>query len=431
MTIRALVISASLPPFNDSSTLRLIGRVECFSEYDIEATFIGAEMPQKVENALLERLPTDSIILRTAPTAYDRTMAWLSRLPGGKTLTWAYGNVMYRIAAPDVRAGWDLQVVHLLQQSKSKSKSDIIVSSGGSHTAHIAGRHLAKKLNVPWVADLGDPWSLVDSGSWHNLLKAGRNRALELQTIPYASGLVFTTEATLAAYKAWLGDELPPTIILPSYGYNMDDFPDANHNKQRSGECIGISHIGTAHQGNRSLIPTIQALGSLEQKGALSNNYMLNIIGPHSQSFEEEAKRLMLHSVSFSGRVPYQESVDWINRSSVLIIVGNASPLQIPGKIYPYLGSGRPILYLAQLPEDQDPTAHLLAQFSGILFAQNSRDSIERALIEIDRGFDELAGEARHRLEMPALRNYESNVVSGRFAKFVKDLAIESMTINV
>jgi hypothetical protein len=223
--IRALVISASLPPFNDSSTLRLIERVRCFEEHGIEAVFVGAEMPQGVEYELLQRLPANSTVLRTKPTSYDRMMAWLSQLPGGSLLAWVYGNIMYRIAAPDVRAGWDKQVVRLCKLALSKWKPDIIITSGGSCTAHIAGRQLSEYFSVPWVADLGDPWSLVDPSSWTYVIKARRNRILELQTIPYASGLVFTTEETLEAYRMWLGDKLPKAIVLPPYGYNENDFP--------------------------------------------------------------------------------------------------------------------------------------------------------------------------------------------------------------
>lgn len=385
--------------------------------------FIGAEMPQRVETTLLDRLPANSTIHWTSPTTYDRTTAWLSRLPAGKFLTWTYSNIMYRLVSPDVRTGWDKQVMGLCKQPSFELKPDIIVTSGGSHTAHMAGRQLSEHFSAPWVADLGDPWSLVDPKSWVYIVKARRNRILELQTIPYASGLVFTTKTTLAAYQEWLGDKLPQAIVLPSYGYNADDFLAPELECPQSSNKISISHVGAAHQANRNLIPTIQALSALEQTGTLKHTYVLNIIGPHSQSFEDEAQRLKLDSVTYSDRVSYQESIDWINRSNVLVIVGNASPLQIPGKVYPNLGSGRPILYIGQLPHDQDPTAHLLAQFPGVLFAENSQDSIIKALQEIDLHFAELAHRAIQRLGVPTLQQYESSRISDKFAEFVKEIA--------
>jgi hypothetical protein len=417
--IRALVISASLPPFNDSSTIQLIERVRCFREYGIEAVFVGAEMPQGVEYDLLQRLPANSTVLRTKPTSYDRMMSWLSRLPGGSLLAWVYGNIMYRIAAPDVRAGWDKQVVRLCKHALSKWKPDIIITSGGSYTTHIAGRQLSEYFSVPWVADLGDPWSLVDPSSWTYVIKARRNRILELQTIPYASGLVFTTEETLEAYRKWLGDKLPKAIVLPPYGYNEDDFPREYLNTLRDGSKISLSHIGTAHRGNRNLIPLIQALGSLERRNLLKHDYTLNIIGPHSKVFEKEARRVGLHSVNFSGRVSYKESVDWINRSHILVIVGNNSPLQIPGKVYPYLGSGRPILYIGQLPREHDPTARLLVKFPGILFTQQNKDSIASAIKHIDDYYEVLLQEAISRLNMEDIKNYKSERISTKFINFL------------
>lgn len=415
-----MVISASLPPFNDSSTIQLIERVRHFEKRGIEAVFVGAEMPQGVESSLLQRLPTNSTILRTGPTTYDRMMAWFFRLPGGSLLAWAYGNIMYRIAAPDVRAGWDKQVVRLCKHSLSKWRPDIIITSGGSHTAHIAGRQLSEYFSVPWVADLGDPWSLVDSDHWTFTVKARRNRTLELQTIPYASGLVFTTEETLEAYRRWLGERLPKAIVLPPYGYDDTDFPRMRLLEvgQRENEIV-LSHIGTAYRSNRNLIPLIRALGFLEKAGLLKRNYILNIIGPHSKAFEKEAKRVKLKRVYFSGRVSYQESVEWINRSNVLIIVGNASPLQIPGKVYPYLGSGRPILYIGQLPLEQDPAARLLAKFPGVLLTQQDENSIADSIKQCDYYYKELYREAISRLDMEALTYYKSEQIAAKFVDFI------------
>ena len=83
MNIVALVISTSLPPFNDSSTLQLIERVQRFPDNGIDTVFIGPELPQGIENSLLNRLPANSSIIRTGTTHFDRTMFWLSQLPGG------------------------------------------------------------------------------------------------------------------------------------------------------------------------------------------------------------------------------------------------------------------------------------------------------------------------------------------------------------
>lgn len=425
--MRVWVISSSLPPFNDSSTLQLISRVQAFAEHNIDTVFVGMEVPNVTDSSLLHRLPRNSTVYRTKPAAYDHTMAWLSRVPGGKVLSWAYANAMFRIAAPDNRVGWDRQVVQLCTHLPGDLRPDAIVSHSGSYTAHIAGRHLAQRFRVPWIADLGDPWSLVDPVSWTFAAKARRNRMLELHTIPYASGLVLTTNETLAAYQAWMNDRLPRAIALPCYGYEPTDFLASDLKEQPLDNRITMSHIGAAHQNDRNLIPTIRALGSLEHERALRHDFSLKIIGPHSRSFETEAQRAKLRSAFFSGRVSYRESVDWIKRSSVLLIVGNKSPLQIPGKVYPCLGSGRPILYLGQLPQAQDPAARLLTQFPGTLFARNSQNSIKSALQKIDSHYSELCQESISRLDVPDLHGYESSFISSQFSEFVKGIANASV----
>jgi hypothetical protein len=421
MKIKALVISASLPPFNDSSTLQLIGRVQRFPENGIDPIFIGPDMPGGVESGLLERLPKSSRIFRTPATPYDRTMFLLYRLPLGRLLSWVYANLMYRVAVPDVRAGWEKQVIHLCNKIWAELQPDIIVTSGGSYTAHIAGCQLARSFFVPWVADLGDPWAIADAERLF-VLKSRRNRKLELETLPYASGLVFTTETTLAAYRAYLGDRLPKAIALPAYGYSVEDFSLDDLQGLHPDGHIVLSYIGTAHRGDRNLIPLIQALGALQRARALRHEFTLNIIGTHSRFFEIEAKRQRLRSVNFSERVSFQESLEWIKRSHVLLVVGNRSPLQIPAKIYPYLGSGRPILYIGQLALEEDPAVRLLAHFPGVLWVENDRHSIMEAIYQIDRSYNNIFREAIKRLSMPELRQYESTEISNRFARFVRSV---------
>lgn len=415
--INSLVISASFPPFNDSSTLQVMNRLQAFPANGLHAVCVGAEMPEGVETGLHESLPEGAELLSTGPTVYDRRMHQLRGLPGGQVLRWVYANLMYRLAVPDVRAGWDDLVVSRCEALPVEQRPDVIVSSGGSHTAHIAAARLAQRNGLPWVADLGDPWSFLDEEDAWGRLRAWRNRSLEESTLLQAAGLVFSTDATLRAYRARYGDRLPPAVALPCYGFDPEEFSWNAATPQDA--PLEVAHVGTAHASNRDLTPMLRAIAALRAEGGLAHGHRMSIIGPHSRSFETEAVRLDLEDTRFTGRVSYAESVSWMQRSDVLVVVGNAGPLQIPGKIYSYLGAPRPILYVGQRPADTDPAVALLREHPGVYFARNTEASLRETLALLDRDYSAARDAAMARRRSPSLGALTSAAVSQRFVDFV------------
>lgn len=422
--IGALVISASLPPFSESSTLQLIARVEGFGRQGIHATFVAPEMRAGLEVDLLKMLPPASTVLRTSPTRYDATLEELSALPLGAVWRWTYANVRHYLAVPDARVGWDRQVLDLCS-TRLDAPPDVIISSSGTLTAHLAAASLSERLNVPWVADLGDPWSLVDSESVLHVFRRRRNRLLEAAVLPRAAGLVFTTDSTVRAYQEYFGERCPPCIALPCYGHDVAPLPDLEPDPDPG--RITLAHVGAAHRGNRNLIPLIRSLATAEDTRVLRRTYSLDVVGPHSATFVTAARRAGLRRCRFIPRVSQGEASKFIARSHVQVVVGNRGPLQIPGKVYPSLGSGRPILYIGQLPAGTDPTRALLTRFGGVVFAENDEASLSAALRRIDAGYEEIAAGARARVGSEQLEALRTARHADGFAAFVRAAAARDL----
>ncbi len=106
----------------------------------------------------------------------------------------------------------------------------------------------------------------------------------------------------------------------------------------------------------------------------------------------------------------------------MLLIVGNSGPLQIPGKIYPALASGRPILYAHQLAESEDPCCKLLKEFPGVVFAGNSETELLRVIEIVDERLESLQCEASLRKSMPELKALESRSIGAEFLRFLQEV---------
>jgi len=89
-------------------------------------------------------------------------------------------------------------------------------------------------------------------------------------------------------------------------------------------------------------------------------------------------------------------------------LVGNKSPYQVPGKTFLYLASGRPILYLSQMPHADDPTYQLLRAFEGVAVVPNEAQAIREWLAALNEAqFRAWEAEAHARYAAPSLAPYE------------------------
>jgi len=64
-----------------------------------------------------------------------------------------------------------------------------------------------------------------------------------------------------------------------------------------------------------------------------------------------------------------------------LVFVANKAGGQIPGKIYQYAGTNKPILFI--LDGDSRTLKEQFAKYDRFIFADNTRQSIERGIREI------------------------------------------------
>jgi len=405
--MRVLFISLSLPPFAESQTIRSAYLIHALAQRGVAFDLITAHtVPSMTDPSLEALLPESCQVWRTEAPVYDRTVERLKQT-GRQRLLYLYGNIAYRLFAPDARRGWEKQAVELALQVAERSPPDILMSASGSGTAHLAAVRLKRTLGRPWVADLGDPWSWVDWQHLDTWLKAMQNSWLERRTLPQADLLVWTTEATQRAYQQWYGHRLPPSVVIP-YGYRQEDFPDA---PSPAALPIRFAYVGAASRRARNLIPLLEALARAQNTLPIA----LQIVGDASQHFRRAAHALNLPQVHFTGRVSYADSLHAIREAGVLVLVGNRSLYQVPGKTFLYLASGRPILYLSQMPYADDPTYQLLSAFEGVAAVPNHAQAIREWLESLNEAqFRAWEAQARARHAAPSLEPYEVHSLGRR-----------------
>lgn len=397
------MISLSLPPFAESQSIRSAYWIEALAHLGFEFDLITAEVaPTMADDTLCALIPDSVRVWRTPVPAFDQKLDALKR-QGKWRQAYLYGNLAYRLYAPDARRGWEHEALALACTVIQKYPPNLILSASGSCTAHLAAAALKRETGLPWVADLGDPWSWVDWQHKDTWFKALQNTLLERRTLPQANLLIWTTESVQQAYRRWWGNRLPPSLVIP-YGYRQKDF--APYEWMPAHSPIRVAYVGAASRRARNLIPLIRALA--HQRGSLE--LQLQIVGDTSCRFQIAAQQLGMSNIEFTGRVSYRDSIRYICDAGILALVGNKSPYQLPGKTFLYLASGRPILYLYQTAEASDPAWQLLKSFPGVRYVPNEWKALTEFFSQLtEADFQQWEQQARTHPSSPELLRFEQS----------------------
>lgn len=407
----ALVLSTSLPPFVDAQTIRNVFLLRGLVTAGFRVTGITAGAEGAGDASLSGLLPREILIHATAPARYHRWQSALRRR-GLTRIEWLSGVLSHFFLVPDPWVGWDRACVHAA--AGLGIRPDVVISTSASVTAHLAAAELSRRWQAPWVADYGDPWTLNPiwpSNAWY---RRPLNARLERRALKAAAAVTFTTAETREAYRAWLGEAMPPAFVVPC-GLTLAEVAPPP-----TGDVYTIAYVGTAHRLTRNLDAAIQAVARLNATSGPAATWRLRIVGPHSAAFERAAADLGTDAVVFGGRVSFADSIREMQAAHALLLIGNTGGLQVPSKAFMYLATGRPIVYLAQERPELDPTARLVSRFAGVHLSSMAVDDLASVLagLRADRGAADAA--ARSRLGDPALRAYEWERIAEAFAEIVR-----------
>lgn len=261
---------------------------------------------------------------------------------------------------PDARVGWLLTAVKRGVDLCHEYSIDAVYSSAPPYTCALIARSIKRKTGLPWVAGFRDPWTdfLTTPDRW--FLPAAIDRALERSVFREADAVECAwTGIADDALRKYPDLDASKFYHVPN-GFDSSDFPKVQY---RRNERFTITYTGSMY-GRRTPRAFLDALARLNEKGLVSpQDVHLRFVG----RFGDEIHAMMdaspfAPSIEKISYVPHEESVGYLMRSeaSLLIVDDTKESAEIvPGKVYEYLGVGRPVIALA--PRDS-AIARLLAE---------------------------------------------------------------------
>ena len=256
------------------------------------------------------------------------------------------------IQVPDLAIGWLPGGLIATLNALNRHRDSVLYSSAPHWTAHLIGL-LAKRLaGRPWIADFRDPWR---ANPFRKLPYPSVNRFdawLETQVVRNADRVICNTEFVREDFETRFPEYVGRFVTIPN-GFDPEDYDGIVAHQPVGQSQLVITHAGYFY-GPRRPQPILQAIRLLRNQGRLGRQPCVQLIG--TPTYEGRCLKSIAaefgveDDVIIQGEVPHRQTLEALRGSDIQLLVGfggKGSELQVPAKLFEYLGVGRPILALA------------------------------------------------------------------------------------
>jgi hypothetical protein len=273
---------------------------------------------------------------------------------------------------PDARVFWVKPSVTYLKDYCQANDIDTIITTGPPHSLHLIGLALQQQVGIKWVADFRDPWTTI---GYHRALKLlpwaqRKHKRLEKQVLQAADAIIVTSATTKTEFESLTSR--PITVI--TNGYDTTTEPSL-----RLDTKFSFAHIGSLLSARNPIVLWEALSELLKEVPELAQHLQLKFIGTTSQEVKDTLEKLgLLTYVRDYGYVSHDEAVKHQKESQVLLLIEIDSPetkLILPGKLFEYLVSGRPILAMG--PAGSDFASIIQETQSGSFFTYDQKMAVK------------------------------------------------------
>ena len=389
---KVLIISYYWPPAGGPGVQRWLKFVKYLPDFDIQPIVYIPENPTYpiIDEDLLNDLPKNATFLKQKITEpYGWASIFSKKNTKGissgiipnqkkqsllqKAMLWIRGNIFI----PDARILWVKPSVSYLSKYIQENNIDTIITTGPPHSLHLIGLKLKAKLNVKWIADFRDPWTTI---GYHKALKLSafaerKHKKLEHHVLNSADTIIVTSPTTKAEFQRIT---YKPIEVITN-GYDVE-----NVAKVILDEKFTLAHIGSFLSDRN---PTIlwEVLKELNTDVVgFSQNFELKLIGKVSQEIINSISEYNLYEfTNVLGYVSHIEAIEHQRKSQVLLLIEIDSVETksiIPGKLFEYMVSGRPIICIG--PKGSDFESIISETNTGIFCNYTEKEKLKLKILD-------------------------------------------------
>ena len=390
-TTKVLIITYYWPPAGGPGVQRWLKFVKYLPDFDVEPIVYIPENPSYplLDEKLLSDVSDKTVILKNKIFEPYALASFLSKnktkkLGAGiitqkkkqsfieKAMLWIRGNVFI----PDARVFWVKSSVKYLKKYIQENNIETIITTGPPHSLHLIGLDIKKQLNINWIADFRDPWTTI---GYHKELKLSKwarakHKALEKEVLTTCDTILVTSPTTKVEFECLTNQ---PIEVITN-GYDVEKIE-----KKSLDEAFTLAHIGSflSERNPQILWESLSEL--INENEAFANYFELKLIGAVSKEVIQSISDYKLDSfVQNLGYVSHEEAMIHQRSSQVLLLIeidSEATKCIIPGKLFEYMVSERPILAIG--PKNSDFENIIKQTNTGVFYQYNEKNELKSQIL--------------------------------------------------
>ena len=389
---KLLIITYYWPPAGGPGVQRWLKFVKYLPEFDVQPIVYVPENPTYpiLDQQLESEVSDNAIILKKSIFEPYQLASFLSKnktkkissgiIPNQKKqslleklMLWVRGNLFI----PDARVFWVQPSVSFLEKYIQENEIDTIITSGPPHSLHLIGLELKQKLNITWLADFRDPWTTI---GYHKSLRlshfaAKKHKQLESQVLNSADTIIVTSKTTKAEFQVLTTK--PIEVITNGFDIEKVD-------KQTLDTKFSLAHIGSFLSERNPQILWESLVELCHELPDFKTHLEIKLIGAVSQEVLETIAQFGLHSyLNNLGYVSHAEAVAHQRKSQVLLLIeidSQDTKSILPGKLFEYLVSERPIVAIG--PMGSDFAEIITNTNTGVFFEYSEKAKLKQTIQE-------------------------------------------------
>ena len=361
---KALIITYYWPPAGGPGVQRWLKFVKYLPEFNIEPIVYVPENPNYpiMDTSFLSEVSSNLKIIKhpiSEPYKFARILSNKKSkdISKGiileernqnlleKVMLWVRGNLFI----PDARIGWVKPSVKFLSEYIKNEKIETIITTGPPHSLHLIGLQLKKQLGVKWLADFRDPWTSIGYHKQLRLTKKSeiKHKLLERLVLTGADQVIVTSFITKEEFKNITNK--PIQVITNGYDIQTTE-------KTELDSKFSMSHIGSLLSKRNPEVLWKVLNDIIQENDDFSLDLQLNFVGLISENILDSIEKNNLSNyINNVGYVSHKEAINYQKKSQLLVLIeidSEDTKCIIPGKLFEYMVSNRPIIALGPKASD-------------------------------------------------------------------------------
>ncbi len=397
MSKKVLIICYYWPPAGGPGVQRWLKFAKYLPNFDIEPIVYTPENPNYpiVDSSMIAEVADSVTVLKHPIKEPYRFASMLSRkqtktisagiVPKTTKQSFVQRLLLYirgNFFIPDARVGWVKPSVRFLGDYIKEHDIRTVITTGPPHSMHLIGLELKAKITkedpkrkLHWITDFRDPWTTI---GYHDKLKMTaktkrKHKHLERSVLETADQVIVTSPTTKKEFASITTK--PITLITNGF--------DTIHTEEVTVDTnFTVSHIGSLLS-DRNPIVLWRVLAKLvKEDDQFKKFFELKLVGKVSQEVIDAIKDHGLEKhLTLVGYVSHKEAIILQRQAAILLLIEIDAEITkgiIPGKVFEYVATKRPILGIG--PTGADVANIITSPNSGYYVDYTQEIALEKIL---------------------------------------------------